>query len=106
MTHSQNSFYGFPHRKQNREMRFGMVPFYLWLEKFSRDKRLVGIIEQSEIYAVHTLRRYIDNNGTLWEVGQTYTDRIVVRTGSMSEGGLTVNWSDWETQQDIALARE
>ncbi len=81
-----------------------LVLFTDWLCEFSKDKQLVSTTEQSDAYAVHSIMRYIDQTGILWEVAQTYTGRVVIRKGVTSETELTVEWTRWETLHHLVVA--
>ncbi len=60
---------------------------------------------QSTTHAIHSITRYIDEIHILWETAQTYTGKLVVRSGPIEADGVTVNWSAWVTQDDVEMRR-
>ena len=74
-----------------------------WLLEFEKDKTFLTTIGQSSIDAVFDIRRYMDSSKMIWEIGITYTDRLVVRQGSIAEDEITILWAPWRTHHDIEL---
>ncbi len=77
-----------------------------WVAQFSRDKKEVPAPSERDKYAVHSVKRFIDTCGYLWETAITYTGRIVVRTGKVMANGTSVNWGDWKTEHDVEIDLE
>lgn len=75
-----------------------------WLAAFSAAKELVAEFPQSDGYAVHTVRRYIKDR-QIWDTAITYTGRLVVRSGVISEDGVTVAWEAWQTLHDVKVEK-
>lgn len=74
-----------------------------WLAELIQGKKEVPALETGEKYAIHSVRRYIDTRGNVWETAITYTGRLVVRTGKIGPDGINVTWEDWSTQHDIEV---
>ena len=77
------------------------VTFEDWVAEFSKDKTEVGGLEQSTLFAVHTIRRFLEKETLLWEIAFTYTGRLVVRSGLIDADGVTIKWTDWITHHDV-----
>lgn len=77
-----------------------------WLKDFTRDKKLVGLFDQSIVDAVHDVHRYVDNHGDLWETAVTYTGHVVVRAGILQADAATVDWNSWQILPDIQLSTD
>ena len=53
-----------------------------WLRDFAKDKTIVPSPPTAcDSYAFHTITRYVDGKGLVWETGITYTERVIVRSG-------------------------
>ncbi|MEZ0391042.1 MAG: hypothetical protein ACAH59_02425 [Pseudobdellovibrionaceae bacterium] len=79
--------------------------YEVWLKEFTKDKTLIAILDQSLIDATHDVHRYIDSENVFWETAITYGERVVVRQGKVSSDGVTIDWSGWETLQEIQIQR-
>jgi hypothetical protein len=74
-----------------------------WSRDFLRGKRLVAEFPQSTTHALHSIKRYLDAHNKVYEVGQTYTDRLVIRSGTIEDDGVSVKWTEWQTLHDVEL---
>lgn len=80
------------------------MDFEQWLADFSKDKKEVGTVHVSTD-AVHSVRRYLDKNNQLFEIGLTYTNVLVTRLGVIAEDGVTVGWSAWKTLHQVEMPK-
>lgn len=76
-----------------------------WLADFVKGKKEVAVFPDSGSYLVHTVHRYLDQSNQVWETAFTYTDRLVVRSGSIQPDGVTAKWGDWNTLHDVTLPK-
>ena len=76
--------------------------FDAWYAEFARGKKEVSTNEQSDSYALHSIRRFMED-GNLWEIAFTYTGRLVMRTGWIDPDGIRVSWMDWQTLHDVLV---
>lgn len=75
-----------------------------WLQTFTADKRLVGSSPLlAAVDAIHSVSRYIANDGYLWEVAQTYTGRVVIRRGELQDNQVTIEWATWVTLHEVQI---
>lgn len=74
-----------------------------WLVDFLKGKQEVPALEASDKFAVHSIRRYVDEEHQLWEIARTYTGRLVVRSGHIGPDGIAVEWGEWITRHDVEL---
>lgn len=79
----------------------GVTNFDEWLKDFVVGKRRVGSSGQLNEHAVHSVERYLDGDGLVWEFALTYTDRLVVRSGTVGKDGVTIEWGNWQTKHDV-----
>lgn len=77
------------------------ILYHAWLRDFCADKQLVGAIDPSDAFSIHSISRYVDQMDGLWEIGQTYTGRVVTRSGRMQDLDLEVCWTRWETMHHV-----
>ncbi|MGZ3690749.1 MAG: hypothetical protein ACXVAX_04560 [Pseudobdellovibrio sp.] len=82
-----------------------MNNFYEWLYEFADGKTEVPTPETSDLFSVHSKRRFIEDK-KIWEIAFTYTGRLVVRFGQVDSEGVNIEWNDWETQHDIEVPDE
>ncbi len=76
-----------------------------WLDEFTKGKKQVAEFTQSDTFAVHSIRRFMDEKHHLWEIALTYTSKLVVRSGVIQSDGITVKWENWETRHDVDIRR-
>ena len=77
-----------------------------WLCSFAKDKDHVGSGDLSSSYAIHSVQRYVDRQFHVWEIGLTYTDRLVVRSGPVGPDGVSIEWGGWKTQHHVQVPKQ
>lgn len=83
-----------------------IVRYEDWVAQCLTDKKEIASFMDSETHAVHSIRRYLGPKmDHIWEVGFTYTGRLVVRVGLIGQDGVQVAWGDWETQHEVEIPR-
>lgn len=80
-----------------------MQRFQDWLENFISDKREVPSPSSSNQFAIHSMRRFVGATDSVWEIAFTYTDRLVVRQGTIKADGVSVNWKPWATEHSVEI---
>lgn len=76
-----------------------------WLLDFLCEKNEVLAPAPSDKFAVHSIRRFLEGKNHIWEIGTTYTGRLVVRLGQIGADGTSVVWQDWVTHHDVEMPR-
>jgi hypothetical protein len=76
-----------------------------WLKDFLLGKTEVPTLELSDKFAVHSIRRFLEDKDQIWEIAITYTGRLVVRLGHIGADGITVKWDDWVTKHEVEMPK-
>ncbi len=50
---------------------------------------------------IHSVRTYCDELGLFWQMGLTYTGKIIVRCGGAASEGGVISWDVWTTQHEV-----
>jgi len=80
------------------------LTFKDWYDNFTSTKKEVPSNDQSDDYAIHSIRRYVGEE-QLWEIAFTYTGRLVMRCGPIEPGGIKIKWGEWETLHHVILPK-
>jgi hypothetical protein len=76
-----------------------------WLNEFIAGKTEVPTLEHSDSFSVHSIRRFLEGEFKVWEIAITYTERLVVRSGEISDDGITIKWNHWVTLHEVRVSK-
>jgi hypothetical protein len=80
------------------------MKFTDWYVKFIQDKVEVATTPHASDHAIHSKQLFVCHaNRSFWEIGRTYTDRLVIRSGLIGQDGITIDWQPWQTLHDIEI---
>lgn len=79
------------------------VNYLTWLSEFTKGKAKLSNAKDPNPPGVHSVLNFVDEKRTPWQVAQTYTGRVVVRSGTVESEGTKVKWSEWETLHNVSI---
>lgn len=83
------------------------MKFTDWYRSFTAGKTETPIPdrEREQEPAIHSRQRFVESGGSgrHWEIGRTYTGRLVTRSRPAEAPGATAAWDDWQTHHDVEL---
>lgn len=80
--------------------------FQDWFEEFLVGKKEIPTTADAALVPVHSTRRFIDEHDVVWEIGITYTGRLVVRRGRLNQEAPSIEWEEWVTQHQVLIESE